>query len=104
MSYNLRPVCEQQVRAWNLNDQGPLGIMGLFGTDMLYPLAPVRTQEIEAQAVLGRINLINQFLSQARPLGRIYGALENGKLHPLPEIFAGLGHPSQPTLPLWFQG
>jgi hypothetical protein len=50
---------------------------------MFDAVTPVAAQEIESQAVLGRIKFVQQPDSQARPLLRIDNALENRMLHSL---------------------
>jgi len=98
------PDCEHPVRAGVSDDQRPLRIIRFFGADMLDPLPPIGAQEIKTETVLLRINLIDQPLTQPRPLGWINRAFKNGKLNPLTEILARLGNPAQPPLPLRLYG
>jgi len=57
---------------------------------------PVSAQVIEAEAVLRQVGDFEQPGLEERPLSGIGFHLENGVLHPLSHVFAGLGHLPQP--------
>jgi len=55
--------CPHGVRGGVSDDQRPLLIEGLFRSDMLDAVLPVRSEKVKTQTVLLRVDLIDQFLA-----------------------------------------
>ena len=77
--------------------QGAFLINCFFCTYMLNPAPPVRTEIIEAQAVLFIIDFFNKSVLQDSPLTRVHNAFENRILNPLTIVLTGLRHTIQTT-------
>src|ERR1039457_7179210 len=81
------------------DDERPLWIERRLGANMLNPPARVVAQVVEPETVLRRLDLAAQCSLQHRPLCRIYQALENRVLNPLPPVLAYLRYPAQSPPP-----
>jgi len=89
--------CELEVRA--SGNQGSFLIDAGLRSDMLNAPPPVRPKVVEPQAVLSRIDFIDQALLQDRPLCRVHDTFKDRILHPLAIVLAGLGHTVKATGP-----
>ncbi len=70
-----------------------------FGTMVFDAVLETGAEEIESQAVLFGFVLIEQSEAKSCPLFGVHDALEDGVLHPLTEIEAGLGNTAKPARP-----
>ncbi|VTR65478.1 hypothetical protein DESC_340001 [Desulfosarcina cetonica] len=84
------------------NDQRSFLIKTFFQAHMLHPVSPIGAKKIKPEAVGFGFDLIDQFLFENGPLGRVDDALENRILDPLAVIFADLGYPAQTPRPFVF--
>jgi len=78
-----------------LNYQWTFLIKRLLCADTFHFVSPVRTKEIETEAILFRINFLNQSLTKNGPLGGIDNTFKYGVLHSLTIIFACFGNTPQ---------
>jgi hypothetical protein len=86
------------------DDQGVFKIQGGFLAIMLNAVGYCFAQEVEPQAVLLDVDLLQEVVAKADEVGFPYGALEEGELDALAKIEADPGDATQPPPAFLLQG
>ena len=81
-----------------LDDQRPLDVEAAFGSVVVDAGTPIPTEMVDADAVFLKIDDVEQALSQLNELGGLEGTFEDGVLHPLAVVEAGLRNAAEAPL------
>jgi hypothetical protein len=86
------------VREQVSDEQRAFRIDGRLGSVVLDSALPFVAEKVEPQAVVIEVSELEQVSSEANPLVVLEEALEDGVLHPLAVVKAGIGHTAEPAL------